>query len=97
MITSGEAGRGCSLASLSVVLLSLSLSEPELLSEPLWLLESSLDCSAASLLLLLLDRTESKSAAQSSILSVKFTLQVLYMDIMYILNYITAYCLYCCM
>lgn len=40
------------MASLSDVLLSLSLSEPELLSEPLWLLESSLDCSAASLLLL---------------------------------------------
>lgn len=51
-LTSGEAGRGCSLASLSVELLSLSLSEPELLSEPLWLLESSLDCSAPSLLLL---------------------------------------------
>lgn len=64
MITSGEAGRVCSLASLSVVLLSLSLSEPELLSEPLWLLESSLDCSAASLLLLLLERTESNSDAQ---------------------------------
>lgn len=56
VITSGEAGRGCSLASLSVVLLSLSLSEPELLSEPLWLLESSRDCSAPSLLLLLKKR-----------------------------------------
>lgn len=51
-VTSGEAGLGCSVASLSVVLLSLSLSEPELLSEPLWLLESSLNCSATSLLLL---------------------------------------------
>lgn len=51
-ITSGEAGRWCSLVSLSVVLLSLSLSDPELLSEPLWLLESSRDCSAPSLLLL---------------------------------------------
>lgn len=50
-VTSGEA-RGCSFVSLSVVLLSLSLSDPELLSEPLWLLESSRDCSAPSLLLL---------------------------------------------
>lgn len=53
VITSGEAGRGCSLASLSVVLLSLSLSEQELLSDPLWLLESSLECAAPSLLVLL--------------------------------------------
>ena len=52
--TSGEAGRGGSLASLSVELLSLSLSEPELLSDPLRLLESSLEGSAPSLLLLLL-------------------------------------------
>lgn len=51
-VTSGEAARGGSLVSLSVELLSLSLSEPELLSEPLWLLVSSR--SAASLLLLLL-------------------------------------------
>lgn len=56
--TSGDAARGGSLASLSLELLSLSLSDPELLSDPLWLLESSRDCSAPSLLLLLLLRRQ---------------------------------------
>lgn len=48
--TSGDALWDGSLASLSLELLSLSESEPELLSEPLWLLESSLELSAPSLL-----------------------------------------------
>ncbi|TNN47268.1 hypothetical protein EYF80_042534 [Liparis tanakae] len=64
-VTSGEAGRGGSLASLSVVLLSLSLSEPELSEpEPLWLLESSLDCSAPSLLLLSGERVDASMCAK---------------------------------
>lgn len=48
--TSGDALCDGSLASLSLELLSLSESDPELLSDPLWLLESSLELSAPSLL-----------------------------------------------
>lgn len=48
--TSGDALWDGSLASLSLELLSLSESDPELLSDPLWLLESSLELSAPSLL-----------------------------------------------
>lgn len=49
-LTSGDALCEGSLASLSLELLSLSESDPELLSDPLWLLESSLELSAPSLL-----------------------------------------------
>lgn len=48
--TSGDALWDGSLASLSLELLSLSESDPELLSDPLWLLESSRELSAPSLL-----------------------------------------------
>lgn len=48
-LTSGDALWEGSFASLSLELLSLSESEPELLSDPLWLLESSLELSAPSL------------------------------------------------
>lgn len=47
---SGDALWDGSFASLSLELLSLSESDPELLSDPLWLLESSLELSAPSLL-----------------------------------------------
>ena len=49
-LTSGDALWDGSFASLSLELLSLSESDPELLSDPLWLLESSLELSAPSLL-----------------------------------------------